>query len=313
MSHKNGGGTVDDKELKLAVSQEKRTWILSILSDIEAQMPILFLFASESGSRAWGVYSPDSDLDVRAVYVHTSRNYYETLSMRTNIELAPRSIPLLLSDGTKAKIETSPRTGTMRIFVDGAHIAREFDLSMWDVTKALQLGRSSNASITRWLYSPIVYINRNPQFTKKMRAYVCQGMSIREQQRRHNHGMLRTELQNLAKKPVDVKKAMYLIMPSVRLVWLKEHPNTTFPPPVWCPLALSQCSSIPGDVRTLIDELISCKRNINEHVSVQINIDRLLEWTNIIAREFESRTELVNHPVFGSLEYRHELFLQAFQ
>lgn len=47
-----------------------RERICKHLREIEEQHHIKILYAVESGSRAWGFSSPDSDWDVRFIYVH---------------------------------------------------------------------------------------------------------------------------------------------------------------------------------------------------------------------------------------------------
>jgi hypothetical protein len=61
--------------------------ILDKLDDIERQNNIKILYACESGSRAWGFASPDSDYDVRFVYVHPIDYYLTIDEQRDVIEL----------------------------------------------------------------------------------------------------------------------------------------------------------------------------------------------------------------------------------
>lgn len=102
--------------------------ILQRLADIESRFDVKILFAVESGSRAWGFASKDSDYDVRFVYVHRKEWYLTLIEGRDVIE------------------ELDP---------DGV-----MDLAGWDIKKALLLMGKGNCAFAEWLNSPIIYANR---------------------------------------------------------------------------------------------------------------------------------------------------------
>lgn len=91
---------------------------------IERSEDVRVLYACESGSRAWGFESPDSDFDVRFVYVRPMRDYLRLDRVRDVIEWPN---------------------------VD------DLDVNGWDLTKFLSLMRASNPTAFEWLNSPIVY------------------------------------------------------------------------------------------------------------------------------------------------------------
>lgn len=93
------------------------------LLEIEAQYEVRILRACETGSRAWGFASPDSDYDVRFIYCHP-RNWYLSI------------------DEHKDTIE----------YLDG-----ELDLVGWELRKSLKLLRRSNVAMFERLQSTIVY------------------------------------------------------------------------------------------------------------------------------------------------------------
>ena len=97
------------------------------LDAIEREEGVRVLFACESGSRAWGFASPDSDYDVRFVYAHP-RDWY-------------------LSIGDQRDVIERP-------------IVDLYDVNGWDLRKALRLFRKSNPPMLEWLGSPIVYRER---------------------------------------------------------------------------------------------------------------------------------------------------------
>lgn len=94
------------------------------LEAIEREQDVRVLYACESGSRAWGFESVDSDYDVRFLYVHP-RDWYLSIDDRRDV------IERMLPD--------------------------DLDLSGWELRKALRLMRKSNPPLYEWLRSPIVY------------------------------------------------------------------------------------------------------------------------------------------------------------
>lgn len=105
-----------------------RERIASELDAIERIHHVLILHACESGSRAWGFASQDSDYDVRFIYVHDTAWYLRLGETRDVIEWA---------------------------------LDEALDINGWDLSKALRLMRASNPTIIEWLGSPIVYRERD--------------------------------------------------------------------------------------------------------------------------------------------------------
>lgn len=85
------------------------------LSAIEAEERVRVLMAVESGSRAWGFPSPDSDYDIRFIYVRP-RDWYLSLSPGRDVIERP--------------------------------IVDEIDLNGWDIRKAFGLLLKSNAVVS---------------------------------------------------------------------------------------------------------------------------------------------------------------------
>ena len=63
-----------------------RDRVLQELRRIEPQHGIRILLAVESGSRAWGFASPDSDYDIRFIYAHRPDWYLSVFEARDVIE-----------------------------------------------------------------------------------------------------------------------------------------------------------------------------------------------------------------------------------
>lgn len=106
------------------VSSQKRSQIKSELLKIEKEEHVTILWACESGSRAWGFASRDSDYDVRFVYLRRTEYYLRASPLREVIEKP---------------------------------ISEDLDISGWDLPKALGLFRKSNPPLMEWLQSPIIY------------------------------------------------------------------------------------------------------------------------------------------------------------
>ena len=101
-----------------------RKEIIEKLNDLEKTHDVTILYACESGSRAWGFPSLDSDYDVRFVYTH-KKNWYLSIAQKKDVIELP---------------------------VDAV-----LDINGWDIKKALVLMRKSNAPLLEWMTSPIVY------------------------------------------------------------------------------------------------------------------------------------------------------------
>ena len=113
------------KEMEQGIGNREQERVAAALRDIESRHGCRVLFAVESGSRAWGFASPDSDYDVRGVFVKPLDWYLQ-----------------LKSDVPDTIVEELPG---------------DIDVSLWDLRKALLQMAKSNASFLEWLGSPIIY------------------------------------------------------------------------------------------------------------------------------------------------------------
>jgi uncharacterized protein len=99
------------------------------LNAIEAEYGCRVLFACESGSRAWGFPSTDSDYDVRFVYMHPVDWYLCLQDRKDTIELA---------------------------------LQQDLDVGGWELRKALRLFAGCNLAFNEWLDSPVYYLESGP-------------------------------------------------------------------------------------------------------------------------------------------------------
>lgn len=171
------------------VSDEMRATVLQNLAVLEQRHQVKVLFACESGSRGWGFASPDSDYDVRFVYVHRLAWYLTVEPGRDVIE--------------------QPISG-------------ELDINGWDLRKALQLLRESNPTLLEWLRSPIVYSQAHP-WAERLRALAEEGFSpVRGYH--HYVSMARKNLrEHLYGDVVRYKKYLYVLRPLLAARWIREE------------------------------------------------------------------------------------------
>ena len=101
--------------------------ILDSLNSIEKSQHIKVLYAAESGSRAWGFASPNSDYDVRFIYARPLEHY-----LAFDVELK-------------------------RDVIEETIDSTDLDMRGWDIRKALHLFTRSNGALLEWLRSPICY------------------------------------------------------------------------------------------------------------------------------------------------------------
>jgi predicted nucleotidyltransferase len=210
------------------VSAEARAEILRRLACIETDDRVQILLAVESGSRAWGFHSPDSDYDVRFVYVR-SQNAYLGL-------YPPRDV-----------IETP---------IDGL-----FDVNGWDLGKTLRLMIRGNSVAHEWLASPIVY-RSDPRFRARM-APIARAWRSRYADAHHYYGLLASQWGRFieGRERVNLKKYFYVIRPAVALQWLRERPDDS--PPMDLP-SLLEGAAPPHEAAAALQELRAAKQAASE-------------------------------------------------
>lgn len=193
--------------------------IIDILQNIESQNDCKILFAIESGSRAWGFASPDSDFDVRFIYVRPVNFYLSLLPKKDVIELP---------------------------------INDELDINGWDIQKMLKLLHNSNVNIFEWFKSPIVY--RTSPFAERLNAVIpkyfsqhasiCHYLNLAE---KNFNKFLQTD-------NVRVKKYFYVLRAILSCLWIIENDS---PPPIRFQ-DLAQ-STLPGALQDIVQNLLHIK------------------------------------------------------
>nr|WP_220359457.1 nucleotidyltransferase domain-containing protein [Alkalilimnicola ehrlichii] len=126
--------------------QNIRKEILARIEQAEKEHEVKVLYAIESGSRAWGFASPNSDYDVRFIYAHP-KDWYVAVDLEEKRDVIEYPI------------------------VD------EIDINGWDIRKALRLFAKSNPAFVEWLQSPIVYIEHGA-FAQRARQLLQEVYSV---------------------------------------------------------------------------------------------------------------------------------------
>ena len=170
------------------IAPEMRAEILARLAAIEKEQGVTVLYACESGSRGWGFASPDSDYDVRFIYV-------------------PR-LPWYFRLGAQRDVIEQPISGAL-------------DINGWELRKALGLLRKGNATLIEWLDSPIVY-RADGQFLAALRDAARQ---VHQPPHTFHHyiSMARGNYREyLRGGRVRLKKYLYVLRPLLAALWIEQ-------------------------------------------------------------------------------------------
>ena len=194
------------------------------LREIEGREDCRILLAVESGSRAWGFASPDSDYDVRFIYVRPRESYLRLNRLRDVIELPADDV---------------------------------LDINGWDLDKTLRLLYKSNPTVFEWFSSPLVY-QTTPfaeTFKSVMRCYFLSKSSLWH----YLHMADGNYRESLRGGTVKAKKYFYVLRPVLACRWILER--ETPPPVLFSELAESQ---LPEYLEDTVRELLELKINAPE-------------------------------------------------
>lgn len=236
------------------------------LNRIEREQKVVLPLVIESGSRAWGFPSPDSDYDCRFIFVRREEDYLTLFPNRDVIEVPPSG---------------------------------DLDVNGWDLAKALRLMLKGNAVVLEWLRSPIAY-RCDPRFREAFLALARECSDRRLIGRHYLHlGERQRRTYFGDSKSIALKKLFYALRPAAALRWLRFHPQEAVPP-MHFPTLLAECDP-PAQVAALADELMARKAETRELGTGPLP-DAIFAF---IAEEFEAARELFETgPVRPSAESR---------
>lgn len=240
--------------------------ILDKLIEIEKAHHCKILFAVESGSRAWGFPSQDSDYDVRCVYIQHPDFY------------------LSIDDGRDV-IEQP--------------IDNQLDINGWDIRKALKLFRKSNPPLLEWLVSGIVY-SESYEFRNEMLEIKDQVFSVKASFHHYLSMAKRNFRGYLQGEYVNIKKYFYVLRPVLACKWIEKY--NTNPPILFQDLVSDIVSN--AQLKREIEELLK-RKMVGEELNQERRIDvihefiinefqYLTEFANSCVNELPDSTETLN-------------------
>lgn len=215
--------------------------VLEELGRIEREYGIRVLLAVESGSRAWGFASPDSDYDVRFVYAH-NRDWYISIG-------EPRDVIEEMLPG-------------------------DLDVSGWELRKTLRLFAKCNLALNEWLGSPIVYSETGP-FREELACLVPQFFNPIAGIHHYRSMATRTFEENYANGVIGIKKLFYVLRPLLACRWISRKQSQ--PPTAFAELVASKF--VTPDEREWIAELLARKADSREAFPLTLDSKRAASIT----------------------------------
>ncbi|MBO4361142.1 MAG: nucleotidyltransferase domain-containing protein [Eubacteriaceae bacterium] len=194
------------------------------LNEIEERCGVRVLHCVESGSRAWGFASPDSDYDVRFIYVRPREQYLRLDSVRDVIEW---------------------------------QLDETLDINGWDLQKTLRLLHSSNPTLFEWNGSPIVYRTTGEwgMVSEEIGKYFLKKPGLY-----HYLNMAKGNYREyLAGETVRLKKYFYVLRPVLACRWILRFGT---PPPMRFDELAAQC--LDPSLESAVERLLMLKRETPE-------------------------------------------------
>ena len=171
--------------------------IESTIRELETERDITVLFACESGSRAWGFTSPDSDFDLRFIYAHR-KDWHLKLQKKDDY------IDLMLPN--------------------------DLDLSGWELAKTLRLFATCNLALNEWLDSPVVYWEPN-SFRNELLSLVPTYFNPKKAMHHYLSMAKGVAADHFDGSQIKIKKLFYILRPLFACLWIEKR--LSMPPTVF--------------------------------------------------------------------------------
>lgn len=194
------------------------------LLEIESRENVKIIAAIESGSRAWGFASPDSDYDVRFIYFRPEDGYLRLEKTRDVIEWQLDDV---------------------------------LDINGWDIKKTLQLLHNSNPTVFEWCGSPIVY--KTSQQFEELKNLSKRYFSPKKSLYHYWHMAEGNYRNYLHGDEVRIKKYLYVLRPILAAKWVID--KLTAPPMLFSDLIKAE---LDPAIKPEVDRLLEMKRDLPE-------------------------------------------------
>jgi len=245
------------------------------LREVEAERNLRIVFACESGSRAWGFASTDSDFDVRFIFVRPTEDYLKLTPPKDAFDL---------------------------------HQDQDFDLAGWDIRKTAELMRRCNPPLMEWLDSPIVYEADNvisPKLIELRDVYFDPKKAA------HHYLSLSAGIWNkyIEDEPSPVrKKYLYALRPLACIRFIEMH--RTQPPTLFDAVldAIDWNDETRGAIATLVDQKRSASELgsqpadpvLTDHIVSSLNeAERIAAKLPVNETPSKALNDLINLAVLG--------------
>ncbi|THF84707.1 nucleotidyltransferase domain-containing protein [Cohnella fermenti] len=226
------------------------------LDRLESEEQIRILYACESGSRAWGFPSQDSDYDVRFIYIRKPEWYLSIFDKRDVIERP---------------------------------ISDKLDISGWDLRKALNLYRKSNPPLLEWLQSPIRYAE-NYRVTEQLRENSPLTFSPKSCMYHYLNmarGNYRMYLQG---ERVRIKKYFYVLRPVLACEWIERYGEM---PPMEFDVLVERLIPKNGELWQYVQQLLARKKS-GEELDYEPKLSPINDYLEERLRELEQSAVSLN-------------------
>ena len=261
------------------ITETAYTHISEKLKEAEQEHNVRMIIAVESGSRAWGFPSKNSDYDVRFIYARPVDSYLSVEPCRDTIE-----------------------TG----MIDDLKLGVPLDLRGWDIRKALQLAVKSNAVLIEWLTSPVRYME-NTAATEKLLRFAKSCVNL-DSLAYHYNRLARNSWDRIEERESPkLKLYCYALRPALALEWIEKLGDV---PPMDMH---SLCGQLSLDEKLLaeIKKLLVLKSSANEEDLVPRN-DLLDEFIiSALEKKVEKqKTKGIDQEILGKADqlFRNLIF-----